>query len=235
MTGTVINMAAILAGGLLGMAIGARLPERARKTVMAGLGLFTMAIGFRLFLDSQNEIVVLISLLVGGLLGEWWGIEARLRRLAGTVESRFLSSEGGAGGRDRFVRGFLSSSLLFIVGPMSILGSIQDGLSGDFDLLAIKAVLDGFASLAFASTLGVGVLFSIVVVLAYQGAITLLAAQAQAILTEPMTVELSAVGGVLLIGLSIGTLLELREIRTGNLLPALLVAPIIVALIPMFR
>lgn len=235
MTGTVINIAAILAGGLLGMAIGARLPERARKTVMAGLGLFTMAIGFRLFLDSQNEIVVLISLLVGGLLGEWWGIEARLRRLAGTVESRFLSSEGGASGRDRFVRGFLSSSLLFIVGPMSILGSIQDGLSGDFDLLAIKAVLDGFASLAFASTLGVGVLFSIVVVLAYQGAITLLAAQAQAILTEPMTVELSAVGGVLLIGLSIGTLLELREIRTGNLLPALLVAPIIVALIPMFR
>jgi uncharacterized membrane protein YqgA involved in biofilm formation len=234
MTGTLINIAAILAGGLLGMAIGARLPERARKTVMAGLGLFTMAIGFRLFLDSQNEIIVLISLLVGGLLGEWWGIEERLRGLAGVLESRFLSPEDVASGRDRFVRGFLSSSLLFIVGPMSILGSIQDGLSGDYELLAIKAVLDGFASLAFASTLGVGVLFSVVIVLAYQGTITLLAAQAQAVMTEPMTLELSAVGGVLLIGLAIGTLLELREIRTGNLLPALLVAPIIVALITIF-
>jgi uncharacterized membrane protein YqgA involved in biofilm formation len=231
MTGTLINMAAILAGGLLGMMIGAHLSERTRRTVMAGLGLFTMAIGIRLFLQSQNEIIVLVSLLIGGLLGEWWGIEARLRRFAGALEARFLAGNGGPDGGDRFVRGFLSSSLLFIIGPMAILGSIQDGLSGDFQLLAIKAVLDGFASLAFASTLGVGVLFSVFVVLAYQGSITLLAAQAQGVMTEPMTAELTAVGGVLLIGLAIGTLLEMREIRTGNLLPALAIAPIVMALI----
>lgn len=234
MTGTLINVAAILAGGLLGMLVGARLPDRARSTVMAGLGLFTMAIGFRLFLGSQNEIVVLASLLAGGLLGEWWGIEARLRRVASALEARFVARNGPEAGGDRFVRGFLVSSLLFIIGPMAILGSIQDGLSGDFELLAIKAVLDGFAALAFASTLGVGVLFSVFVVLAYQGSITLLATQAQALMTEPMTIELTAVGGVLLIGLAISTLLELREIRTGNLLPALAVAPILVALISIF-
>lgn len=229
MTGTLINIVAIVAGGLIGLLIGARLPERTRETVMAGLGLFTVAIGLKLFLGSENEIITLVSLLVGGLLGEWWDIEAWLARLGSALEERF-TSEGGSPAKDsRFVRGFLSASLLFIIGPMAILGSIQDGLTGDFELLAIKAGLDGFASLAFASALGVGVLFSVLVVLAYQGGITLLAAQAQTVMTEAMTVELTAVGGVLLIGLAVGTLLEITEIRTANLLPALLIAPLILA------
>jgi hypothetical protein len=117
---------------------------------------------------------------------------------------------------------------------MTILGSIQDGLSGDYQLLAIKSVLDGFAALALASTLGLGVLFSALVVLAYQGGISLIAAQAQAFLDEVMLAEMSAVGGVLLLGLAIGTLLELRPIRAGNLLPALLVAPLLVFLLRLF-
>ena len=208
MTGTLINIAAILIGGSLGLAFGARLPERMRQT-----------------------LVVVASLLVGGLLGEWWRIEDGLAAVGRRLEARFAAGNQQVARGQRFMRGFLTSSLLFCVGPMTILGSIQDGLTGDFNLLAIKSVLDGFAALAFASTLGVGVLFSVLVVLVYQGSITLLAAQAEALLSEPMVAEMSAVGGVLLVGLAIGSLLELRPIRTGNLLPALLIAPLIVALL----
>ncbi len=128
------------------------------------------------------------------------------------------------------MRGFLTSSLLFCVGPMTILGSVQDGLSGDYSLLAIKSVLDGFAAMALASTLGVGVLFSALVVLVYQGGLTLLAAQVQTVLTDAMTVEMTAAGGLMLLGLAISSLLEIRRIRVGNLLPGLVVAPVLVAL-----
>jgi uncharacterized membrane protein YqgA involved in biofilm formation len=232
MTGTLINIATILVGGGLGMAFGSRLPERLRQTVIAGLGLFTLVMGVRMFFDSQNAIIVVGSLLVGGLLGEWWRIEDGLAALGRRLEARFASGAESRG--QQFVRGFLTSSLLFCVGPLTILGSIQDGLTGDFSLLAIKSVLDGFAALAFASTLGMGVLFSVIVVLVYQGGLTLLAAQAQAFLSEPMVAEMSAVGGVLLVGLAIGSLLELRPIRTGNLLPALVIAPLIVAILAVF-
>ena len=126
------------------------------------------------------------------------------------------------------MRGFLSASLLFCVGPMTILGSIQDGLTGDYRLLVIKSVLDGFAAIALASTLGIGVMFSVIVILLYQGGISLLAAQATAFFSDIMLAELTAVGGILLLSLSIGSILELRPIRSGNLLPALLVAPILV-------
>jgi hypothetical protein len=163
------------------------------------------------------------------LLGEWWRIEAGLAAIGSRLEARFVAGAGQTTRGQQFVRGFLTSSLLFCVGPMTILGSIQDGLTGDFSLLAIKSVLDGFAALAFASTLGVGVLFSVLVVLVYQGGLTLLAAQAEAFLSEAMVAEMSAVGGVLLVGLAVGSLLELKPIRTGNLLPALVIAPLIVA------
>lgn len=229
MKGTLINIATILVGGSLGMAFGARLPERIRQTVIAGLGLFTLVMGVRMFFDSQNALIVVASLLVGGLLGEWWRIEDGLAAIGRRLEERFVSGAEQAARGQQFVPGFLTSSLLFCVGPMTILGSIQDGLTGDFNLLAIKSVLDGFAALAFASTLGLGVLFSVLVVLVYQGGLTLLAAQAQAILSDPMVAEMRAVGGVLLVGLAIGSLLELRAIRTGNLLPALVIAPLIVA------
>ncbi len=228
MTGTLINIATILVGGGLGMAFGSRLPQRVRQTVVSGLGLFTLAMGIRMFLDTQNALIVVVSLLIGALLGEWWRIEAGLSAVGKRLEARFASGEGQ---QDLFVRGFLTSSLLFCVGPMTILGSIQDGLLGDFHLLAIKSVLDGFAALAFASTLGVGVLFSVLVVLVYQGGISLMAAQAEALLSDAMVAEMTAVGGVLLVGLAIGSLLELRPIRTGNLLPALVIAPLIVAVL----
>ncbi|HLC03987.1 MAG TPA: DUF554 domain-containing protein [Anaerolineales bacterium] len=227
MTGTLLNVVTIVIGAQLGMTVGSRLPERVRQTVMAGLGLFTFAIGIQMFLQTNNPLIALGGLLIGGLLGEWWRIEDRLRGLGAWLEARFSSGGEEAGG-NRFVRGFLAASLLFCVGPMSIIGSIQDGLLGDYQLLAIKSMMDGFAALALASTLGVGVMFSIVTVFVYQGGISLMAVQARSILTDPMTAELTAVGGILLMGLSIGSLLDLKPIRTGNLLPALAVSPLIV-------
>lgn len=242
MTGTILNIVTVLVGGVIGLVFGARLPERVRQTVIAGLGLFTAAIGIQMFLKTENAIIVLGSLLVGGLLGEWWGIEAGLRRFGAFLEKRFTrpnpAGETSPGEENsqgsRFIRGFLTASLVFCVGPMTILGSIQDGLSGDYNLLAIKSVLDGFAALAFASTLGLGVLFSTLVIFIYQGGISLLAAQAQALVTPVMMAEMTAVGGVLLMGISISSLLELKPIRVGNFLPALFIAPLIVALLNYF-
>lgn len=242
MTGTIINIIAVLVGGLIGIFFGSRLPERIRQTIIAGLGLFTAVIGIQMFLKTANPIVVLGSLLIGGLLGEWWGIEDGLINLGGFLERRFTKVETDPAGipvsantqGSRFIRGFLTASLVFCVGPMTILGSIQDGLTGDYNLLAIKSVLDGFAALAFASTLGVGVLFSTLVILVYQGGLSLLASQAQALITQPMMAEMTAVGGVLLIGLAISSLLELKLIRVGNFLPALVIAPVIIAFLDIF-
>ena len=233
MTGTIINVIAVLIGSSLGMLFGARLPERLKSTVTAGLGLFTMSIGVAMFLDSQESLVVLGGLLIGALLGEWWKIEEGLAALGRWLEARFGGSSN-AEESNRFVRGFLTASLLFCIGPMTILGSIQDGLTGNYDLLAIKSVLDAFASLAFASTLGVGVAFSAVTVLVFQGGISLLAAQLNSIITDPMMTEMTAVGGVILIGLAISSLLELKKIRVGSFLPALAVAPLIVYILSLF-
>ncbi len=231
MTGTLLNIATVLLGGALGLLFGARLPERVRATVVAGLGLFTAAIGFQMFTASHNPIVVLGGLLVGGILGEFAQIELALQNLGATLERRFAGGSGAGGAANPFIRGFLTASLVFCVGPMTILGSIQDGLTGDYSLLAIKSVLDGFAALAFASSLGIGVLFSVLVILVYQGGLSLLAAQAQTLISEPMMAEMTAVGGVLLIGLAISSLLEIKPIRVGNFLPALLIAPLLVALL----
>jgi uncharacterized membrane protein YqgA involved in biofilm formation len=228
-TGTLLNAATVLVGGLVGLAFGARFSDRARQTVLAGLGLFTAAIGLRMFLETQNPLFPLGGIVLGALIGEGLRIEEALARFGAWLERRFARGAGDPS--SNFVRGFLTASILFCVGPITILGSIQDGLTGDYQLLAIKSVLDGFAALALASALGVGVLFSIVVILTYQGALTLLAAQAQAVLSEPMTAEMTAVGGVLLLGVAIGSLLELRPIRTGNLLPALFLTPMLVALV----
>lgn len=231
MTGTLLNILAVLIGGALGLRFGRRLPDHIRQTVVAGLGLFTAAIGLQMFLEGGNPILSLGSLLIGGLLGEWWRIEERLKRLGGWLEQRFSTPKGENSASNRFVRGFVTSSLVFCVGPMTILGSIQDGLSGDYSLLAIKSVLDGFAALAFASTLGAGVLFSTLVILVYQGGLSLLAVQAQAFVSAGMMDAMTAAGGIILLGIAVSSLLEIKPIRVGNFLPALLVAPLLVALV----
>lgn len=230
MLGTLLNILTVLIGGGLGTLLGTRLPKRLQETVLWGLGLFTIAIGLQMTLESQNALITLGSLLVGGLLGEWWNIETGLKRLGEWLEARFARSTN-ADGTARFIKGFVSASLVFCVGPMTILGAIQDGLTGNPQLLAIKSVLDGFAALAFSASLGIGVLFSVVVILVYQGGLTLLAAQAQSLLTTPMINEMTAAGGLLIMGIGVGALLELRPIRVANYLPALFIAPLIVAVL----
>lgn len=232
MTGTFLNIGTVIIGGVIGLIFGARIPDRLKGTVIAGMGLFTVAMGMQMFLNTENPLIVLGSLLIGTLLGEWMRIEDGLQNLGKVLEQRF--SREGDDGSNKFVRGFLTTSLLFCVGPMTILGSIQDGLTGDYNLLAVKSVLDGFAALAFTSTLGVGVLFSTIVILVYQGGISLLAAQLNAVVTPSMMNELTATGGVILLGLAISSLLEIKKIRVGNMLPGLLVAPVIVWVLSLF-
>lgn len=230
MTGTIINIITVLVGSALGMTIGARLNEKIHETVVHGLGLVTMMLGMQMALGTANPLIPLGSIAVGGILGEWWDIDGGLRHLGGWLEARVnRAGSGDEASANRFIKGFVTTSLLFCVGPLTILGSIQDGLTGDYRLLAVKSMLDGFAALAFSASLGIGVAFSALTVLIVQGGISLLAAQASALLTDPMITEMTATGGVVLLGLSISSLLEIKPIRVANFLPALILAPAIVA------
>jgi uncharacterized membrane protein YqgA involved in biofilm formation len=233
MTGTLINLVAVIVGSLLGVLLGHRFPERIRQTVVAGLGLFTFGLGIQMFLKTENVLVVLGSLLIGAILGEWWKIEDGLHSFGTWLEVKFM--KGDNAGQAKFVRGFLTASLLFCIGPMAILGSIDAGLKGNYQILAVKSVLDGFASLAFASSLGIGVLFSILPLLIWQGGITLLAFQVQSIFTASMMNEMSATGGLILMAIAIGSLLEIKPIRAGNFLPALAIAPLITFVLTLFK
>jgi len=231
MVGTLINVATVVVGSGAGMLVGSRLPERIRQTVLHGLGLMTMVIGMSMALKTQNPLLVLASLLLGGLIGEWLGLEERLQALGRWLETRIA---GGSGEGSTFVKGFVTASLVFCVGPMTILGSIQDGLTGNYTLLAIKATLDGFASLAFSASLGVGVMFAALTVLIYQGSLTLGAGLVKELLTEAMITEMTAVGGVMILGIGL-LLLDLKRVRVASFLPGLLVAPLLVALAPAFN
>jgi uncharacterized membrane protein YqgA involved in biofilm formation len=239
MTGTLLNIATVILGSALGLGFGSRIPERYKTTIVAGMGLFTAAIGVQMFLKTGNPLIVLGALLVGALLGEWWKIEDGLQNLGGVLEKRFGggSAEGDAGeaGNSRFVRGFLTASLLFCVGPMTILGSIQDGLTGDYSLLAVKSVLDGFGALALSSTLGIGVVFSAAVILVYQGGISLLAGRLNSLVSPLMMSEMTATGGVILIGLALSSLLGIKPLRVGSFLPALGVAPLLMWIVQLSR
>ncbi len=232
MTGTIINFLTIIGGGFLGLFLGNRFSEKIRLTIMNGLGLFTMLYGIRLFTETKNAMVVLISLVIGILLGEWIGIEDRLNNLGIWLEKKFNKAKNADS--NRFIKGFLTTSLLYCIGPMAILGSIQDGLTGDFNTLGIKAIIDGISAIAFASSLGIGVLFSSFIVFVYQGIITLLAAQLQFILTDVMLFEVNALGGIMLVGLAISNLLEIRKIRVANFLPGFIIIPFIVLLFNYF-
>ncbi len=228
MIGTILNVITVLVGGILGASLGGRLPGKVRETVMHGLGLMTMVIGLQMALGTRNILIVLASILVGGIMGEILGIQSRLDAVGKSLEERF-ARQGETG---NFTRGFVTASLVFCVGPLAILGSIQDGLVGDFNLLAVKSMLDGFAGLAFASSLGIGVAFSAPILFIYQGSISAAAiflgtALGSVARDTPWVIEMSATGGVLIMGISL-VLLELKTVRVANLLPAIFIAPAIV-------
>ena len=221
--GTVLNMGAVIAGTAVGVGVGQRLPARVREIVTDGLGLLTILMGLRMALETEQFLVVLGSVLVGGLIGEALDIEHRLERVGDRLQARLST------GSSTFSTGFVTASIMFCVGPMAVLGSIEDGLRGTVEILSVKSILDGFASLAFASTLGWGVGFSALSLLVYQGALTLGAGFFDRVLTDSMIAEMTAVGGLLVLSMGL-RLLQVREIRTGNFLPALVLAPVIVAL-----
>jgi uncharacterized membrane protein YqgA involved in biofilm formation len=234
MTGTFINIVAVLVGGGIGLIFGSRIPEKYKSTVIAGMGLFTGAMGLQMFFKSQNQLIVLGTIVLGIIVGEWLGIEDGLQNLGQRLEKRFSPDSEVDSVSSTFVRGFMVASLLFCAGPMAILGSIQDGLTGDYQLISVKSTLDFFASIALSSTLGIGVLFSSVIILIFQGGISLMAESLSAIISDPMMNEMTATGGVILFGLAISNLLEIKKIRVGNFLPALVIAPLIVWILEKF-
>jgi uncharacterized membrane protein YqgA involved in biofilm formation len=225
--GTLINTFAVLVGAGIGTLVGARLPERMRQTVMHAVGVVTVLVGIQSFLRFDNPLVPLVSVILGLVVGELLSIDGRLKRFGDALERRF--SKGGS----PVSRAFVTTSLLFCVGPLTFLGSLQDGISGDYRLLALKSALDFVASLSFASVLGWGVLLSAGSVLIVQGGLTLAGAFFGAFMDKPMILAMTSSGGVLLVGLGLG-LLELKEVRVANMLPALVVAPLLVALAPLW-
>lgn len=227
MTGTIINTITVLVGGILGTFLGTRLPDRMRQTVIHGLGMITILVGVDMALGSDNILIVLGSVLVGGILGEWWRLDDRLEQLGKWLEGK--ASRYPILTRGDFTRGFITASLVFCVGPMTIVGSLQEGLTGDSTLLILKSVLDGFAALAFSASMGMGVTFAALTVLILQGGLTLGAGFLEGILSDAMVTEMTATGGVLLLGIGL-MILEIKRIRVANLLPGLVIAPLLVPL-----
>ena len=247
MTGTLLNVATIVVGASIGVALGSRIPDRMRVSITDVLGIFVVVLGVSDALTAfgptladrlgrASVLVVLGALLIGGILGDLLDIESRLERLGAwlrdrTARSPTPSAPDDAPGRARFIEGFVTTSLIVCVGPLAVLGALQDGLTGDFQLLAVKSMLDGSIAVAFASVLGFGVAFAAIPLLVWQGGITLAAGSLGSTLDEPMLAALTAVGGILVAGIGL-RLLEVRAVRVANLLPALVAAPLAVALWP---
>jgi uncharacterized membrane protein YqgA involved in biofilm formation len=225
LTGTLINAATIVAGTCIGMLVGKKYPEKMKETVMNGMGLVTSIIGISMALETENILYPLSGIALGAIIGEWLNIESWINKLGEALESRFGKQSQGL-----FAKGFVSATLLFCVGPMAIIGGIQDGLTGDFRTLAAKAAIDGFTSIAFASSLGLGVGFSALPVSLYQGAITLGAGFFDRVLTDQMVTEMTAAGGLLLFAIGL-SLLEIKRMRVANLLPAIFLTPAICYLV----
>jgi len=228
MIGTLFNVATIVAGSLIGIIIGNRLSEKLRETIINGLGLFTIGYGLISFIETANPLVPLGGLILGALFGELLRIEEGLNRVGSMLKDAVIRKSKSDSQHAHFIDGFVTASLVFVIGPIAILGSIQDGLTGNFEMLAIKAIMDGFASIAFASSLGIGVAFSALSILFYQGLISLMSGLFSQFFSIAMMTEMTAVGGLILMAIAISSLLSIKKIRTGSFLPALLITPLIV-------
>ncbi len=217
----------MLVGGSIGTLASAKLPESMRRTAMQAIGMVTLLLGVSNFLEHDNPLVPLVSVVAGLLVGELLGIEGRIKRFGDGLEKRFSRGESPVS------RAFVTTSLLFCIGPLAVIGSLEDGLKGDYSILALKSALDFVAALTFASVLGWGVLLSAGTVLAVQGSLTMGASLLDAVITAPMISATTATGGILIVGLGL-SLLDLKEIRVANMLPALLLAPLLVAAAPLW-
>jgi len=216
MIGTLVNSAAVITGGTIGMLLNKSMPERIKTIYFQAIGLFTMAIGISMVYNMQHILIVVSSLAIGSLLGEWWNLEVGAEKLSNYLKKKFKI------GSEKFSEGLITAFLLYCIGSMTILGAIQEGTGGSSDLLFTKSLMDGFSSIILASAFGIGVLVSAIPLLIFQGGITLLAMYAGTFFTPLIIQGLTSVGGILLIGLGIN-ILEIKKLRIMNMLPALIV------------
>ena len=221
MKGTLVNVAAITIGSVVGLLLQKGIEEKYQKIVLQALGLAVLVIGFQMAEKSLNILIVILSLAIGALIGEYLDLDGKLNRFGGKLGAKFANGDAG-----RFSEGFVTASLMYCVGAMAIVGALQDGLTGDSSTLYAKSLLDGVSSVVFSSTLGIGVLFSAASVFIYQGVITLMASAVSAWLSPEMIAEMTATGGILIIAISIN-MLEIAKIKIASLLPAILIALLI--------
>ncbi|MBZ4652962.1 MAG: hypothetical protein JG781_300 [Peptococcaceae bacterium] len=227
MTGTIVNAAAIIAGAVVGLFLRTGIQERYKDIIMQGLGLSVLLIGMKMAFKTNNELLVILSLVIGAIIGEWLDIDRFLEALGQRLQAMIGSREG------EFVRGFVSASLIYCVGAMAIMGPIESGLTGQHKVLYVKSALDGISAIIFSSTMGLGVVFSALPVFVYQGSITLLAGAVKALLTEAIIAELTATGGILIVAIGLNVL-GIKQIKVANLLPAVLVVVILTSMVARF-
>ncbi len=220
MKGTIVNCVTIAVGCGLGLLLKSKISPKYQETIMQGLGLSVLLIGLTMAIKTQNVLIVTISMIIGAVIGELIDIDGKLNRAGEGLSARFQSSGGMIG------KAFVTSSLVYCIGAMAIIGALQDGLTGDASTLYAKAMLDGTAAVIFTATLGIGVILSIIPVLIYQGSITLLATWLAPLLTDAVICEVTAVGGLLIVGIGL-SLLKICQIKIANLLPSVLVAGIL--------
>ncbi len=220
MLGTIVNVFAIILGSVLGILIKSRFPEKLNKIIFQVIGLFTITLGITMAIKTNNFLVVVFSLIIGSVIGEILDIEKYLERLTEKLKNKIKNSS------DKFSEGFITATLIYCIGPMAILGSIEEGLGNYPNLLFAKSVLDGVASIALSSALGIGVMFSAIPLLFYQGGITLFASYVSNYLGDSLINELSAVGGILLLGLGMN-IAEIKKFKVINMLPSLFVVVIL--------
>ncbi len=223
MVGTLVNFAAVLVGSSIGLIIHRNIPKRYVKLIFQIMGLFTLVLGFKMALEGKQLLIMIFSLILGGLLGEILKMDEWINSLGNRIKKLTKSKD------DSFSEGLITAFLLFCVGSMTILGAIQEGMGGQPDLLLIKSLMDGISSIALTVAFGIGVLFSAIPLLLFQGGLTLLAAQLGDFIDPLIITELTAVGGVILIGLGLN-LLEIKKIKVVNLLPAMLFVPLLMEL-----
>jgi uncharacterized membrane protein YqgA involved in biofilm formation len=231
LSGTLLNVATVLVGTFIGVLVGARMPQRMQSSLTTGLGMFTLLIaismGLRIFTDPAvqpgDDLAVLAALLAGVAIGELLGLHDRLEALGAWFQRRLARGDQPS----RIAEGFVTASLVFCIGPLTILGSLQNGLTGDIQLLAVKSLLDFVASIAFAAALGIGVALSAITVLVVQGGIAGFAFLLSDVMDDPTILSITAAGGMILIGIAL-RLLDVKQVRAASFLPALLLAPLFI-------
>lgn len=225
LTGTLVNMAAVVIGGIIGILVNDRIPQRIKQIVFQGIGLFVFVLGVSLAMGAKNPLVLVFSILIGSILGEVIHLEDKFEKMSDWMKSKmkFIKNE-------KFTEGMMAAFLLFCMGSMVVLGAIEEGIRGKHDILFTKSIMDAFAAIALGSTYGIGVVFSIIPMFFYQGGLTLGASVFEKYLDTYMITQISSVGGILLMALSLN-LLELKKIKVGNMLPSLAIVVIIAAFV----